>query len=418
MNTTPWRTVRALATAAACLAVAGCTISGHAAPARLDLGVLDVGGYSKVPLDEPSVREEKYGRIVESVRMGEAIIDPVQADAALRFAVGLGIAALPTPVHATRRLAEAVRPVLEQQGMIAGFWVSGSAQDDEDGHNRQTIGSRTLSVTLLRFPDDASAKRAAAGIDAADFAVHPDNVAVKVRGFAEAHAHWRPTEPTLAATIAHGPFVVNVLVGHKTPDLAALSGLAADAFTAQVSALDKFQPTPVDQVAALSLDRDGMLRRSLPLTTGTWPFPNVTVTPGSGVANWSDLVIETGVVYGPWVTWLKYGRGSSNPDKPRAEAFAQNGFNGLIRYTDPATARRAYGDGKVSATSKDVPIDSPTGLPDVRCFDTQQTSLSVAEVKFYCHLLYDRYVVGIFAASAQDVRRKASAQFALLVNAG
>ncbi|MEV6773654.1 hypothetical protein AB0N05_33975 [Nocardia sp. NPDC051030] len=400
--------ISTVALAVVCVLASGCTTAGHPSETHVDLSKLDVGDYSTEPMNAPSAPDGKYGKLIESVRMGEAMIDPVLADPAAKYSLSVGVAALPTSDYVTRRLGDAVKSVLDQQRMVAGFWVGGT---DTEGRAAQVGKMHRLSVTLLRFPDDATAKAAADGIDAADFAVSPDNVAVTVPGYAAARGHWRPTVPTMAATLAHGSFVVSVLTELPSTDLPALSDIAAKTFAAQLPALDKFQPTPVDGLAGLALDRDGMLRRALPAKRGEWPFPTQSTVPVNSIANWDDPIVDSGIVYGPQVIHLKYARPESAKLAP-AEAFAKVSFFGVMRFPDAKSARKYYGPPKVLAENYRE-ADGPAGVPDIRC--DEDTTSKVSQQRFFCFVLYHRYVGYVASDELKDAQRKAAAQYALLV---
>lgn len=393
---------------AVCLLTAACSTPGHPVETHVDLSTLDVGDYDTEPLAEPSPGDGKYGRIIESERMGEAIIDPTEADPAAKFNLSVGIAALPTSDYAVRRLGDATKSVLDQQRLLAGFWVGGS---DTKSDSAQIGRMHRLSVVLLRFPDETTAQAAATGIDAADLAVSPDNVAVTIPGYAAAHSHRRPDVPTLAATLAHGAFVISVLVQLPDTDLTALTDIAAKSFAAQLPALDRFQATPADKFATLALDRDGMLRRALPTKRGQWPVPAISSITGGGAANWDDPIVDTGVVFGPRVVYFKYGR-FGGPGLPGADAFAKVGFGGVLRFTDVAAAHR-YSFRTPDASQYEI-VAAPAGVPDARCIKDISPA-AVAEVRYACRVMVHRYVGMILSADLQDAQRRAAAQYMLLV---
>ncbi|MFI9505218.1 hypothetical protein [Nocardia sp. NPDC052566] len=408
------KTVAALAVAVTAL-LTGCVAQGRPVPERPDLAALDVGAYSAEPLAEPRDETEsdrdRYGRVLESARMGEAIVDPVDVDPALTHPInGTGGTPLPTPAKVTGFLANPVRNTLEVNRMLAGFAVGFA--DRESGPRGPEVGtSRVLTVFLLRFPDAESAQRAARDIDAVDTAVNPANVAVAVPEYPAAHAHWRPNVPTLAATIAHESFVVSVLAGHTSADSAILTGMARKAFDLQLARLREFVATPRDRLAALPLDPEGMVRRMAPEAPGRWPFPAVAFIDKQLDAGWSGFVITTGVVYGRRAAALVVDRRRDTP----YEAFAFNGFNALARYADAGIARQAFTrarqtDAKTTALR---PVQAPS-VPDVYCmdaFDTPQPALA----RYSCRILYGRYVATIFGRDSQDVRQRAAVQYGLLV---
>ncbi|MBB5916584.1 hypothetical protein BJY24_005496 [Nocardia transvalensis] len=400
--------------AIALLLVAGCSTEGNPRPEYPDPGSLDAGAYGVEPLDAPADGNERYGRVLESTRMIEALIDPVEADPALtHFASPGHVIPLPTPATAAVFLAEPVRPVLERNGMLAGAEVDGS--DVEAPAHGPVIGSaRLLTTIVLRFPDAAAAERAARDIDAVDTAVSPENVAVPIPGQPAAHAHWRPTVPTLAATLATGDYVVSLLAGHTAPDLTALTTLADRAFAAQLPRLREFAATPADRLATLPLDPDGMIRRLVPDAPGRWSYPAVTITSKDVNAGWNATVQGHGVVYGPRASRL--AGGDRETDHP-VELRAVNGLNVMYRYADAATARRAFeaSSGRYRANSGLRPASPPGAVPDARCWESLQSD-ALRSTRFLCALVHGRYVAAILTRELKTGQQKMAAQYGLLVN--
>ncbi|WP_280421863.1 DUF7373 family lipoprotein [Nocardia carnea] len=401
---------------AAALVVAGvltgCTVEGEPVAALPDPEELDTGPYGLELLVPPDNSDEKYGRILESMRMGEAVIDPVEADPSLTFGLG-NTASVPVPTPATAGfLARPVRAVLERYGMLAGFSVGGM---DRGVPAELAVGrARLLTVQLLRFPDDESARLAVAEIDSADAAVSPDNVRIEIPDHPGAHAHWRPAVPTMAAGVAHGPFVISVLAGHTTPDPAVLTGLVDAAFTAQIRRLADFAPTPPDELAGLPLDTDGMLARLLPEAPGLWPYPVVLTNRSDVNAGWRTRFDIRGVVYGPragrrWGAWEKSTEG-------RGMVLAVNRRHHLVRHPDVVAARRGFTDTAVDDEAPGVrPAPAPFGLPDSRCVE----SLTVPphDVRFSCRVLYREYEAIVYGRTIRDTQQRAAAQYVLLVRA-
>ncbi|WP_280421860.1 DUF7373 family lipoprotein [Nocardia carnea] len=390
--------------------VCGCTGTPSG---DIDLAALDTGAYGVEPLEVPENDDPRLGRILESVRMAEALVDPAEVDPVLRSSAGaVGVIPLPTPVKvASTVLAEPIRDVLERHGMVAGVAVTGA--DKDFGAARPSVGSaRVLLVTVLRFPDPAAAQRAAVEIDAVDAAVNRDNVAVSVPEYPGAHAHWRPGVPTLAASNAHESYVVNVLVGDTTPDAAVMSALAAKAFDAQIRRLREFVPTPPDSMAALPLDPEALVRRLIPQAPRRWEYPAVTAMSSQRTAGWEAEMQVTGVTFGPRATYL-LGR---RDRPPTLEATARSGFNQIARHPDPAAARIAF-DRAVGSDIGDgmLPVEGPVGVPDVHCAENPDIDL-LALTRFVCRVLYDRYSVTLLAREVGSARQRAAAQYGLLVN--
>ncbi|MFD5177309.1 hypothetical protein ACFWM1_15965 [Nocardia sp. NPDC058379] len=386
----------------AVLALTGCTVAGTPAPADADLSTLDYGTYQHVPLVAPD-GDEYSGRVLESVRIGEVMINPAKADAALSLpADAKPTVPLPTPAKVSGVLSEQARAVLDKYGMIAGFQVAGT----------DSVRTRGLSLLALRMPDPEAAAKAAVDLDATDAAVSRDNVAVAIPNYPTARAHWRPAVASMAATVARGSFVVSALVAHPTPDAAALTGLIGKAFDAQLPELDRFVATPVDQLAHLPLDGEQMLTRLVPEKLGRWSRPAVLLIDREQLAGGKTLVHASGVVYGPNVAYLN----GTRQQRSTADAFAMIGFDGLMRYPDAVEARRAFDRGTRSLAADGLrTVAGPAGLADVQCLDDDAGQPAV---RFACRVLHGRYVATVFAPREQQIKQKAAAQYSLLVRAG
>ncbi|MEC3917820.1 DUF7373 family lipoprotein [Nocardia sp. CDC160] len=391
------------------LALCGCTVAGSPMPGPAP-DTLDVGPFSRYPLIAPTTVSEAQGQILESIRMAEAMADPKAVDPALTVPLGGKRAVpLPTPAKAAGLLADPVSAVLRQHGMLAGFTVGAT---DTPAAVHASVGTgRLLQILVLRFPDSAAAQQAAQEIDAVDFAVSPDNVAVAIPGHAAARGHWRPTVPTMAATTAQDSFVISVLVGERSPDQAALSSLAGKAFDAQIPLLREFAPTPAGRFTELPLDRDGMLGRMVPEAPGRWPYPQVILGELDPNAGWSNLLQARGIVYGPRGAELFQGR-AVQP----YELLALNRFDRLVRYADAAAARKQFALLRDSATDGGHRlVPGPTGLVDVNCKENT-TDSGASMTRFSCVLVFGRYLALVLSRDYEDVRQRAAAQYALLVN--
>ncbi|WP_280396504.1 DUF7373 family lipoprotein [Nocardia carnea] len=391
-----------------------CGCAGRPADA-IDLAALDTGDYGVEPLEVPDSGDLRRGRILESVRMAEVLIDPAEVDPVLRSSAdAVGLLPLPTPAKvASIVLAEQTGDVLERHGMLAGAAVTGA--DIDRGADRPAVGSaRVLMVLVLRFPDTGAAQRAAREIDAADAAVNRDNVAIGIPEHPAAHGHWRPGVPTLAASIAHDSYVINVLAGDTVPDSAVLARLAARAIDAQIHRLREFVPTPPDRIADLPLDPDGLVRRMIPQAPRRWEYPAVTAMSSQRTAGWAATAQVTGVSFGPRATYLRGNR----HQRVGVDASAVSGFNQLGRYADPAAARTAFDEQvRFNLDGGLLPVEGPAGVPAVRCLENRDLDL-LSLTRFVCHVHYDRYLVTLFAREIGSARQRAAAQYGLLVNGG
>ncbi|QLY27852.1 hypothetical protein H0264_20620 [Nocardia huaxiensis] len=409
-----WRRARALLVVSVAVAiVTGCVVQGHPTAQYPDPAALELGSYGVRPLEAPSGTTE-YGRVVESVRMAETLIDPVEVDSGLRYSANTyGVMPLPTPGKARMMLADPVRAVLEREGMVAGCAVGGT--DRELGAKRPEVGAaRVLTAIVLRFPDSEAAGRAARDIDAVDAAVSTANQALAIPEYPQAHAHWRPGVASMAATVASGDYVVTLLIGDLTPDAGAMTAMARKAFDAQVNRLREFVPTARERLAELSLDPEGMIRRMVPPAPGRWLYPAVVSSTGAQNAGWDARILSVGVVYGSRGArlWMRGGVTES------VELVAVNVQNVLNRYSTAAAARQVYS----GATRKDaeakgvVAVPVPGDSPDIRC--QEDSNVGVETPRFVCRIVYGRYYAVIVSRDRATVVEKAAAQYGLLINAG
>ncbi|MFE6858181.1 hypothetical protein [Nocardia sp. NPDC057668] len=366
---------------------------------------LDIGYYAIEPLTEPTEPDEARGRVVESVRMGEATIDPAAADPALAFGpTGGGAQPISAPSKTRGMLSTPVRDVLTKRGMLAGF--STVAMDSKGG--APVVGTgRLLTVILLRFPDSDAARQAADEMDAADAGVSTENAAVPIPGHPEAHAHWRPTVPTLAATMAQDSFVISLLVGHTGTDVNAMAALAGRAFEAQRTRLADFRPTPAGDIAALRADRDRMLSRLVADDPGNWPMPAVLQSGIGENAGWESVGQPNGVVYGPHAVQLRGPR----PGTDRAEAMAFAGSSSLFRYATATVARRTYVENfRIDEGFQEVA--APQGVPEAKCI-RNLASVDTSN-NYSCWLLAGKYLALVHSRDESNARQKIAAQFVLL----
>jgi hypothetical protein len=376
-------------------------------PPAVDAATLDTGKYLTLPRKLGQVASEEEGRMAEAIRMAEAVADPTGVDPSLVVQTVFGPLITPSDVASNISLTgqAVVAPVLAKYGMVSGrVLMASNTELDPSGEQKPEQDVKTVMIMLLRFPDVASAKSAAVEMDAADFAVSPENVPVPVTKYPTAHGHWRSTHPSLASTLAHNDFVIHVLVLNPTPNLETLTGMVEKTFDQEIAVLDKFAPTPVQRISKLPKDPYGLIGRLVDLTPGTEPPLSTTVAsygPNGArqVQNereMKDKAYETAGVDQAGV-WIDPKLGGSS----------------LLRARDHDAAAKLM-DAEV-ATDPDIdhPIDGVPGLADSKCFALTPES-STEGFKFECYLQYDRYVAGTYSGDEADTRQRAAAQYALL----
>ncbi|MGW4356198.1 DUF7373 family lipoprotein [Nocardia sp. NPDC004582] len=385
--------------------VSACAIAGAPRAATPELRSLDLGGYSGRPLAVPGDTGETYARLLESVRMAEAVVSPRDVDPALSR---LSAVPVPTPTDAVGILADATRPTLTAHGMLAGFSIGGT--DDPSGTPRE--GAATgLRITVLRMRDPMAAIDTAREIDAADAAVNRDNVTVPFTEYFATHGHWRPRVPTMAVTLARGPYVVSLYIVNPTTDRAAMKTLATRAFDAELPRLDAFTATEPEALPELTLDPDGMLSRLLPAQPGHWPYPALFQDEYGLIAGWGGPRRATGVVYGPVVAGLLINRPGAPALAVRAAAVTDSAR--LLRFPDAVAARQALRELAEPTATRTV-VSAPEGVPDAVCLRDSEAS---AQAEYTCLVLDGRYLASVSGATEPAVHRMATAQYALLVTA-
>lgn len=396
-----------------CAVLPGCGTAGTPRPQTPDLTVLDVGIFDAQPLTKPTESTEKYGRIIESARIAEAVINPLEFDVTLENS---NPAVLANPIATTGILADVARPVLDRYAMVAGY-SAGAIDCRTDVVGCPDIGrTKGLRITVLRMRDAAAATAAAAEVEAADFAVSPENARVTISKYPQAHSHWRPTMPTLGVVVPQGVYLVALFIIHPTTDLAAMTTLATRVLDRQLPRLADFTPTPIEDLAALPLDTDDMLRRLLPDPPGQWMYPTTTRVDRDVTAGFGGTHEANGVVWGPGGAdhlIRDEAQDRSRPDPAGIDRLAVSGYNEVERATDAVGARQYFENAAARSAKSNTRVEPPAGIPDARCFRVNHPNGMPAY--HHCLVLDGRYVAGVVDPEEKTVKQMAAAQYALLV---
>lgn len=388
-------------TLAVVVGVGGCgsTVDGTGLAAEVDVRTLDTGVF---PTEQPKISAHLddlgYARL-EAARMADAVLSPSEVDA--RYTAGASALVHTDVQSVTQYLADPVVPVLLKYGFVLGF-STGSA-DDVWPLRTAYSGSRQregLTVTVLRFPDAAAAKSAAAEIDAVDFAINPENVAVQLPKYADSRAHWRPSVPTLGSTTAHGIYVINVLADSRTTDINRLVEATQKYLDAEVGELDKFTPTPTGKFSTLRQDPDGLLVRVLH-DGGVVPAPD-----GQG---------EVVLTLRGYLNYVQDQPGRL-PVMQRAGvdrvAVTPNAFG--FRARDDAAATRFVNESAELGDAVDRrAVDPPADVPGASCV---QDYIAPKAAQFRCFVSYRRYAALVLGGQLWETQQRAAAQYALLAN--
>ncbi|WP_159080731.1 DUF7373 family lipoprotein [Nocardia suismassiliense] len=402
MNWNPRAVTAIVVVLAAVVGAGGCasTVHGTGISSEIDVRSLDTGKFPTTPAKVPARLDDVGYARLEAARMADAVLSPHEVDPT--YSAGAS-ALMHTDVQSvTRYLAEPTIPVLLNHGFVLGF-STGSAEDvlpltTAAAGSRQREG---LTVTVLRLRDAAAAKAAAAELDAVDFALNPENVAVSLPKYPDSRAHWRPSVPTLGSTTAHGIYVISVLADSRTADINRLVEATQKYLDAEVAELDKFTPTPVGNFSTLHQDPDGLLAR---------------VMHDQGVVAGPDGQGEVVLTLRGYLNYVLDQSGRL-PVLRRAGvdrvAVAPSAFG--FRTADDAAAARFVAESAELGNPVDRrAVDPPADVPGALCV---QDYVAPKEAQFRCFVAYRRYVALVLGARLWETQQRAAAQYAVLANA-
>lgn len=391
----------AFAVAAAIAVVAGCGVKGTPVAGEIDARTLDVGSYA---VDKHAYRQtaDDQGAVVEGMRMSRAVVPAVAIDPSLKIGQG-GHIVLDNTEATTRLLAAVSKPILDREGLLTGYTASGADKPDDPGTSISTSDTTSVTDFVMRFADADTAKRTAQELEDADFGVAPDlNKKLSLSKYPDALVHWRPGISNVGAFLAHGNFVVSLFIQRPQPNQDDLEAWVQKTLDAQVSALDKFDATPKDKFSSLPVDPDGLLARAVvhdrdEHTPDRDRFasygPNDFVNIAEDETTRQRLVADTGL-----------------------DAVAIADTSTVLRVRDAAAGARLI-TGLVSASGPAYsPTDAPDKLPGAKCLQLGSSAVHSNSAKFRCYIPHGRYVEVVISNDQSDMKKKASAAYALLAN--
>ncbi|KAA0021483.1 DUF7373 family lipoprotein [Antrihabitans cavernicola] len=413
------RTASIAVIASTLLTVTACSagIDGSAVPqsANIDLNKLDFGNYPTRLIHRfGNAGDQREGAQVESKRIANYVADPFDIDARLktlfqpsgivRDASAVSFYTAGGTLPGTDKLAKPA----SDHNLIGGYSV---VRGDTTKNP-----SLTVRNTVLRFPDDVSARSASTELEQAHTEwvteshfewVKGDLTPLQLEKYPEAKSHWTPGEhPTMDSWQAHGPYVVYVSAEAKNDDIPTVSSIITKAFDIEFPLLDVSTPTPADKIASIPLDPDLLRGRTLPFAAN------------------EQFSINLDAVYEP------RGVLHLSPDVERdRKEYEKTGTdkvslsNGTVYRTRDKNGAQTLQTMTVRDFSDDYkPIQSPPEMADAQCQERKLAKLQAGtlppdpESRFVCSLTYDRYFAFVRSAQQQDVYQKAAAQYALLVN--
>ncbi|MFE6862727.1 hypothetical protein [Nocardia sp. NPDC057668] len=384
------------------LALAGCTVAGSATPGETDVRGFDVGKYATGPLEERYAYNPDLakGLNLALMRLANRVVTGPEIDA--RFKYGTGMIPFLTPDKATKVLADVTAPVLARNNLKFGVAVGHSEQEPIKG--AAPAGSPFTTVTVMQFPDDASAARAATELDEADFAIAAEaNQHVTLPKYPAALAHWRPGVASMGATIARGSYVVALFVGTRDPEQDQLTALVEQVLDVQLPLLDALRPLDTEAVLRQPYDPDGMLRQTLNIQGIGQPDvgqqavfeQRAYLHRVANQAHWRQVLQDNGV------------------DRFAVSGASFEGTTILFRTRDADAAIR-FGAAVLSANHAG-PAEAPAGVPDTTCGEAPKDATSGLK-RYRCVVAYRQYVAAVQSDQITDVHQRAAAQYALMAN--
>jgi hypothetical protein len=378
----------------------GTAVSGTPTRVQSDMSKLDVGNYQTKPRGIGNAKNDRQARAREAQRLSDFVALPYEADPSY---VEDAWSIRPHIVLNRKTLGSIViNDTFDEvaKDLVAGWvnaWSTGGAPEDK---------RRTLNIAVLMFPDAKTASTVGPALESDDFTYNRGNEPVPITKHANTTAHWRPDISSIGSWTVHDRYVIYIKVVDDTsaPDLPALTSQVERMLDVQLPLLDKFQPTPADELKHIALDPQGLLGRTLP------SIPE------------SPLRAEPDGVY--------TGRGTLSllHASPKSMGTLEKGEVDLVAFGDAVVFRSRSDKGAQALWKEWQPsttlepnqkmIVSPAGLDkQIECYadivgsgDNQTVSMNI------CVFQVDRYTVQAFAKQLQDLHQKISAQYALLTS--
>lgn len=398
------RTVISAACIAAVGLLAGCGITGIPVAAEPDVRKLEIGDY---PVDKYRYDQDSRGNgaLLEGIRMAEAMVPTSRIDPKLTFGV-LGGVVSDNQEAADYYTGSASIPVLERRKMLVAYGAVGADrpyepfQIDQRGPGPDVT---IISQLLMRFPNATEAEQAARELEAADFAVAPDqNKRLELDKYPNAHTHWRPDVANIGSFIADKEFVLQVFIQRPKADERDLLGWLGNTFAAELAVVDEFRATPVDQLDDLKVDPDGLLARAVVRDRRN-----------------HTLDLHEFSVYGPAIvvhTATNQATSQRMIDETGLDAWAIADDVIVYRVRDEASGPRLVNELIARSGDEYDPIDAPKDVPGAICQRLNRRGDTGKQFKHTCYVTYKRYVANVNGDYEADVRQKVAAQYALFAN--
>ena len=360
-------------------------------------GLLNPGNYPTKPLPAMGTAGSlEKGGWVESRRMADYVVMPFEVDPTLTKSGGIGQGVIKNAAAlVVADIPESITAGGPDRHFVAGFTVVAEAAG--------TDFQASLRNTVLRY---ATPEDAAGAVN--DLASHSGTYTASAGGGSY------PTQPIaiprspatraftfrggltgnsdVLAYTAHGPYVLIQLTIAKAGAQNA-ADLAAATLDKQVPLIDTFAATPVDKLADLPVDPDGLLARTLPeegsktVNAGVYGAHGILAF-SSDPASDQKLLGDTGVDVvaraGAAVYRAKDAAGAATIVEQFATGTQKQGF---------------------------TPVAAVPGLPAARCLSkTAASGMALT----YCVAAADRYAMEISAPKDAVAYQMGAAQYLML----
>ncbi len=342
------------------------------------------------------------GAIYDAHRMFENLVMPFQIDPVLVRRGGVaGTGIIKNPEAAGLYLeSKRLVPAIEANNFLVG--IADSASDDTEPGKRKFLRN---AVLRFKSPEDATAAVTAMGeatlsqrdeINDEDLEVivepiprYPDALA---RGHVSA-GEGITTGYILSSYKAHGPYVL-AQTAISRDSMTDAAGQIAAALDKQIPEIDKFEPTPYDQLASVPIDPTGLLARlpepsdKLVMHGGFGPHGALLFEPHPAATQ--KLIADNGVDF--------LGYQKAIVIRARDAQGATNMLNGYIQ--------QMLDDGWAEA-------DGVPGIPGSRCVEKAATN-KYSRSETWCGATQDRYVVQSNGAQGVEMRQVVAASYLMM----
>ncbi|MGW6724463.1 DUF7373 family lipoprotein [Nocardia sp. NPDC055029] len=385
------RTFAVTLVAVAALLTGGCGDIEGSTPS-IDVSKLDSGNYPTRPID--ATRTSRSGSIQESLNIANHTPIPLEYDNRYTYGSIFGYRQHVTPEEPPFFEYTGIKEksfTSEIPGLVAGWRSFGQRRP------WPSLGSY-LETYTLRFETSDHARGAAQTL-----VTRTPGDPYSITGYPEALTKITPQDPLggakLRTWLVQGDILIYMQISDpvsRPADYLAYSSVPKKYFDKQIELLSSYRRTPLYDIAALPIDVDGMLSRTLPREGNDG---DSVVYPARAVVSRTKLPAAT-----------KSAFDDAGVD------YVANGNTLVYRARDHKAAERlsaAFSNGAQDLTGL-KPADPPPNLPTAVCYEVDTADQTYSNLTPQCRIVVDRYVARITGANLQDAYQRTAAQYKLL----